>query len=62
LVPAGDVPALHAALTRLLGDAELRARLGRTARCHAETQFDLDVQARKLVDVYRAQSGARTEA
>jgi colanic acid/amylovoran biosynthesis glycosyltransferase len=58
LVPAGDVPALRAALSRLLGDAELRARLGRTARRHAETHFDLGAQARKLVDVYRALSGA----
>ena len=56
-MPAGDVPALQAALTRLLGDAELRARLGRTARRHAETRFDLDVQARKLVEVYRALAG-----
>jgi glycosyltransferase involved in cell wall biosynthesis len=32
VVPVGDVPALRAALERLLGDADLRARLGSAAR------------------------------
>ena len=32
LVPAGDAPALAAALRRLAGDADLRARLGGAAR------------------------------
>src|SRR5262249_19254794 len=62
LVPAGDVLALRAALSRLLEDTDLRASLGRTARRHAETQFDLDAQARKLVEVYRVQSGAHQDA
>jgi glycosyltransferase involved in cell wall biosynthesis len=43
LVPAGDADALTAALTRLLDDADLRARLGKAGR-------------RRLVDHY---SGAR---
>jgi glycosyltransferase involved in cell wall biosynthesis len=39
LVPPGDVSALRAALERLLGDAELRARLGRAARDRVLAEF-----------------------
>ena len=39
LVPAGDTPALRAAIARLLGDSELRARLGAAARRHAQEAF-----------------------
>jgi phosphatidyl-myo-inositol dimannoside synthase len=38
LVPQDDVPALAAAITRLLADAELRARLGAAGRKHAARQ------------------------
>ena len=49
LVPPGDVPALRAALERLLGDPELRARLGVAARVNAPS-FDAETGA--LVAVY----------
>jgi glycosyltransferase involved in cell wall biosynthesis len=39
LVPPRDVPALRAAIERLLGDAELRERLGRAARTEARDRF-----------------------
>jgi glycosyltransferase involved in cell wall biosynthesis len=40
LVPPGDVPALTAALERLVTDAVLRQRLGRAARVTIEERFD----------------------
>ena len=49
LVPPGDVAALRAALERLLGDAELRARLGAAGR---ERALSLDAAAERLVAVY----------
>jgi glycosyltransferase involved in cell wall biosynthesis len=52
-VPPGDVGALRAALERLLGDAELRARLGAAAREKAQRQLSLDVAAERLEAVYR---------
>ena len=39
LVPARDPAALRAAVEALLGDAELRARLGRAARERAEREW-----------------------
>jgi colanic acid/amylovoran biosynthesis glycosyltransferase len=49
LVPPGDVEALRAALERLLGDPELRARLGAAAREHAPS---FDAAADALLAVY----------
>ena len=42
LVPPRDVAALRAALERLLGDEELRKRLGAAARERARTHFSWD--------------------
>jgi glycosyltransferase involved in cell wall biosynthesis len=52
LVPAGDVAALRAALERLLGDADLRARLGAAARERAQREYSFDAAAAELVAVY----------
>ena len=52
VVPAGDVAALRAALERLLGDAELRARLGAAAREKAQRELSFDAAADALLRVY----------
>ncbi|MDX6465785.1 MAG: hypothetical protein QOI27_825 [Gaiellaceae bacterium] len=57
LVPPGDVPALRTAIERLLGDAELRARLGAAGRERAP-RFDDAADA--LVDLYAAASRRST--
>ncbi|MEP6811948.1 MAG: glycosyltransferase family 4 protein [Actinomycetota bacterium] len=52
LVPPGDVPALRAALERLLGDAELRARLGAAAREKAQRELSFGAATDALLRVY----------
>ena len=52
LVAPGDVPALRAAIVRLLDDAELRARLGAAAREKAQREWSWDAVGGALVDVY----------
>jgi len=52
LVPPRDVGALRAALERLLGDPELRARLGAAARAKAEREWSREAMADALVRVY----------
>jgi glycosyltransferase involved in cell wall biosynthesis len=52
LVPPRDVPALRDALERLLGDPELRTRLGAAARAKAERDWSRDAMADALVRVY----------
>jgi glycosyltransferase involved in cell wall biosynthesis len=52
LVPPRDVPALRAALERLLGDEQLRTRLGAAARERARTSFSWDRVTDETLAVY----------
>jgi colanic acid/amylovoran biosynthesis glycosyltransferase len=52
LVPESSVAQLSEALLRLLGDAEMQAAFGRSARQWAEEQFDAASQARRLELLY----------
>jgi glycosyltransferase involved in cell wall biosynthesis len=52
LGPERDRAALAANLRALLGDDALRERLGRQARLHVATHFDLARQTRRLEDLY----------
>jgi glycosyltransferase involved in cell wall biosynthesis len=54
LVPQHDTDAMRAAIIRLLGDAELRERLGRNARAYAEQNLDPDVCTQRLAKFFEA--------
>jgi glycosyltransferase involved in cell wall biosynthesis len=53
LVAPRDLPAFSAAIVRLLGDRELRARLGAAGRRRAEALFSAYAHAVRVVDAYR---------
>jgi len=53
LVPAGDAPALTAALERLLGDPELRAAMAARSRRVAEQSYTSSAMAAKFEALYR---------
>lgn len=50
LVPPGDAEALAGAIRRLLDDAPLQAQLARQARAKVCQDFDVDIEAGKLLD------------
>jgi glycosyltransferase involved in cell wall biosynthesis len=53
LVPPNDVPALAAALHRVLSDPGLRARLGQAGRQFALREFDAGKNTARIVELYR---------
>jgi glycosyltransferase involved in cell wall biosynthesis len=53
LVPPGDAAALAERIALLLGDNDLRARLGQQAAADARDRFDLNRQADTYLDWYR---------
>ncbi|HUP32841.1 MAG TPA: glycosyltransferase family 4 protein, partial [Gaiellaceae bacterium] len=59
LVPPGDVPALRAALLRLLEDDQLRARMGAAARAWARDRLSWVRATDLLLDAY-AEAAGRT--
>jgi len=52
IAPPGDVAALAAALTRLLEDDQLRARLGAQAQARAVREFTVQRMVAGTLDVY----------
>lgn len=52
LIMAGDVDALAERINRLLGSADLRARMGRCAWERARSRYDVAVVAERLADLY----------
>jgi glycosyltransferase involved in cell wall biosynthesis len=54
LVPPRDVPALRAGLERLLGDAELRERLGAAARERVRERFAWPAVTDATIEAYEA--------
>jgi colanic acid/amylovoran biosynthesis glycosyltransferase len=58
LVEPGDSDEIAAALHRLHDDPQLATRLGEAARRHVLAEFDVNVNARELLDRIRAVSGA----
>ncbi|HEU5243656.1 MAG TPA: glycosyltransferase family 4 protein [Gaiellaceae bacterium] len=53
LVPPREARAMRAAVERLLGDPQLRERLGRAARAFARERFGWDGVIEQTLDVYR---------
>lgn len=54
VIPPGDVPALIAALARLIGDPQLRARMGRAARERIARVAGMDGYAARLSELVHA--------
>jgi glycosyltransferase involved in cell wall biosynthesis len=51
LVPPGDPPALAAAMSRVLADADLRRKLGRAGRMRVEQEFSLEAMVSRTAEV-----------
>jgi glycogen(starch) synthase len=57
VVSVGDVPGLRAALERLLGDADLRERLGSSARETAGRRLSWEAWTAETLGLYRLVTG-----
>jgi glycosyltransferase involved in cell wall biosynthesis len=57
VVPAQQVAPLRDAIQRLLGDADLRARLGEAARKHSESGFSYQAMLDRMERIYREAAG-----
>jgi glycosyltransferase involved in cell wall biosynthesis len=53
LVPPGDTTALRGAIERLLGDDELRRRLGAAAREKAREELSWEASTKATIEAYR---------
>jgi glycosyltransferase involved in cell wall biosynthesis len=62
LVPPGDARAIADALERLARDPALRARLAAGGRARVAAEFDLDTNARRLIERFRASAAAARSA
>ena len=53
VVPSENAAELGAALKRLLGDSELRKKLGEAARTHSATGFSYQGMLDRMEEIYR---------
>ena len=53
-VPPGDSDALARAIGTLLRNPEMRARMGAAARLRVYAEFNVELMARKTLDIYEA--------
>jgi glycosyltransferase involved in cell wall biosynthesis len=52
VVPPADPDALADAINRLLGDAPMRAQMGRAAQARARAEFTLDIMVERVLRIY----------
>jgi glycosyltransferase involved in cell wall biosynthesis len=52
IVPPGDVAGLARAMDRLLGDPDLRARMGEAGRARVEAEHDIQTEAAWLAELF----------
>jgi glycosyltransferase involved in cell wall biosynthesis len=60
-VPPGDVLALRSAIERLLGDRELRRRMGEAGRRRAAEHFSWDAVTGRTVELYARYAGKKPD-
>jgi rhamnosyl/mannosyltransferase len=60
-VPPSDEEALAAAITKLLRDPDLRARLGAAAKLRVQTEFNVETMARRTLSLYESVLNGRSK-